>query len=95
VSVETGRLFARELNELRRRQGVSVRELARRSGVSVGYVGNLLAGRRGHRPSDGVLARLAAALGVEADHFTEYRRRRLLERHPELVDELYERVRPR
>lgn len=87
--------FARELDELRRRRGLSVRQLAARAGLSAGYVGNLLTGKRGHRASDDVIARFAAALDVDADAFAEWRARRALERAPELVDEAYRESRPR
>lgn len=81
--------FGRELDELRRRAGLSVRELARSSGLSRGYIGDLLTGHRGHTPSDDVVERLARAVGVPSDYFADYRRRRAFERFPEEVDELY------
>ena len=50
-----------------------------------------------HRPvpSKEVVARLAAALGVEPEHFREYRLRVIadrLEEMPDLVDRLYKRL---
>lgn len=89
--------FGEELDELRRRAGLSYRELARRARVDAGYICHLVKGRRGHRASDDVVERLAAALEVRPDAFSEYRRRRAIELFPALVDELYRRVarRPR
>jgi hypothetical protein len=46
-------------------------------------------------PSNGVIERLANALGVEPAHFLEYRVRVItdrLERMPDLVDRLYRRL---
>ena len=46
-------------------------------------------------PSNDVVARLAAALGVEPEHFREYRLRVItdrLEAMPDLVDRLYKRL---
>jgi hypothetical protein len=47
-------------------------------------------------PSDDVIAVLAKALGVEAEHFREVRIRRIaerLEKMPDLIDRLYKRLR--
>ena len=46
-------------------------------------------------PSKDVVERLASALGVEPEHFREYRLRVIadrLEQMPELVDRLYRRL---
>ena len=46
-------------------------------------------------PSNDVIARLAGALGVEPEHFREYRIRVITERleaMPELIDRLYKRL---
>jgi hypothetical protein len=46
-------------------------------------------------PANEILARLARALGVEPEHFLEYRVRVIterLERMPDLVDRLYKRL---
>lgn len=83
------RPFGEELDELRRRAGVSFRELGRRANVDAGYLNHLTKGRRGHRASDAVIGRLAEALGVPADYFAEYRHRRALERMAAEVDRLY------
>ena len=46
-------------------------------------------------PSNDVIARIATSLGVEAEHFREYRIRVItekLEAMPELIDRLYKRL---
>jgi hypothetical protein len=46
-------------------------------------------------PSNDVIARIAKGLGVEAEHFREYRIRVIterLEQTPELIDRLYNRL---
>ena len=46
-------------------------------------------------PSDDIVRKLAKALGVEAEHFREYRLRLItqkLEQMPELIDRLYRRL---
>ena len=46
-------------------------------------------------PSNDVIARIATALGVEPEHFREYRIRVItdkLEAMPELIDRLYKRL---
>ena len=46
-------------------------------------------------PADDVIERIAAALGVEPEHFREYRLRQItqkLEAMPELIDRLYKRL---
>ena len=52
-------------------------------------------GRNRPVPSNDVVENLAAALGVEPEHFREYRLRVIterLERMPELIDRLYKRL---
>jgi hypothetical protein len=49
-------------------------------------------------PSNDVIERLAGALGVEAEHFREYRLRVItdrLEQLPEMIDRLYRQLRPK
>jgi transcriptional regulator with XRE-family HTH domain len=85
------------LVELMKEQGVTFRALAARSGLSAGYLNHIVHGNR-PVPSNDVLARLADALGVEPEHFREYRLRVIterLERMPDLIDELFQRLRPR
>ena len=74
--------------------GVTYRELAARTGLSAGYLNHVVHGNR-PVPSNDIVERLAAALGVEPEHFLEYRVRTIterLERMPELVDRLYRRL---
>ena len=75
-------------------RGVTYRGLAEKTGLSAGYLNHLVHGNR-PVPSDEVVKRLAGALGVEPEHFLEYRLRVIterLERMPELVDRLYKRL---
>ena len=75
-------------------QGVTYRGLAERSGLSAGYLNHLVHGNR-PVPSNEVIARLAESLGVEPEHFREYRLRVItqrLEATPELADRLYRRL---
>ena len=62
-----------------RERGLSYRGLARETGLSAGYLNHLVQGNR-PAPSDAVLERLATALGVTVDRFTEHRLRRVGER---------------
>jgi transcriptional regulator with XRE-family HTH domain len=74
--------------------GVTYRELAARTKLSAGYLNHLVHGNR-PVPSDDVVKTLAEALGVEPEHFREYRLRRItarLEAMPELIDRLYRRL---
>jgi len=74
--------------------GVTYRGLASKSGLSAGYLNHLVHGNR-PVPSNDVVKRLAHALGVEPEHFREYRLRVIterLERMPDLVDRLYRRL---
>ena len=75
-------------------RGVTYRGLADDTGLSAGYLNHLVHGNR-PVPSDDVVKKLADALGVEPEHFIEYRVRVIterLERMPELVDRLYKRL---
>jgi transcriptional regulator with XRE-family HTH domain len=74
--------------------GVTYRALAETTGLSAGYLNHLVHGNR-PVPSDDVIKTLAAALGVEPEHFREYRLRVITERleaMPELIDRLYRRL---
>ena len=67
---------------------------AGRSQMAAGYLNHLVHGNR-PVPSKEVVSRLAGALGVEPEHFLEYRVRVIterLERMPDLVDRLYRRL---
>ena len=73
--------------------GVTYRELAARTGLSAGYLNHLVHGNR-PVPSNEVVKTLAGALGVEPEHFREYRIRVITERleaMPDLVDRLFRR----
>ncbi len=73
--------------------GMTYRTLAAKAGLSAGYLHHLVHGNR-PVPSNEVIGALARALGVEPDHFREYRLRALTERlaaMPEVLDRLYRR----
>jgi transcriptional regulator with XRE-family HTH domain len=85
--------FGPTIEALMSESGVTYRELATRTGLSAGYLNHLVHGNR-PVPSNDVVRTLAEALGVEAEHFREYRIRVITERleaMPELVDRLFRR----
>jgi len=85
--------FGPTIEALMAEAGVTYRELAARTGLSAGYLNHLVHGNR-PVPSNDVVRTLAKGLGVEAEHFREYRIRVIterLERMPDLVDRLYKR----
>ena len=85
--------FGPTVERLMEEAGVTYRGLAAKSGLSAGYLNHLVHGNR-PVPSDDVIKTLARALGVEAEHFREYRLRVItdrLERMPDLIDKLYRR----
>ena len=74
--------------------GVTYRGLAEKTKLSAGYLNHLVHGNR-PVPSDKVVRQLARALGVEPEHFREYRLRvitRKLEAMPDMIDRLYKRL---
>jgi transcriptional regulator with XRE-family HTH domain len=74
--------------------GVSYRALAGKTKLSAGYLNHIVHGSR-PVPTNDVIAKIAKALGVEPEHFREYRIRVIterLERMPDLVDRLYKRL---
>jgi transcriptional regulator with XRE-family HTH domain len=86
--------FGSTIERLMSDTGVTYRALAEATGLSAGYLNHLVHGNR-PVPSDDVIATLAQALGVEAEHFREYRLRviaRQLESKPDLIDRLYKRL---
>jgi transcriptional regulator with XRE-family HTH domain len=86
--------FGPTLERLMAETGVTYRALANQTELSAGYLNHLVHGNR-PVPSNAVIERLAGALGVEPEHFLEYRLRVIterLERMPELVDRLYRRL---
>src|SRR6478736_4743627 len=83
--------FGPTIESLMTEAGATYRELAARTGLSAGYLNHLVHGNR-PVPSNDVVKTLADALGVDAEHFREYRIRVITERlegMPELVDLLY------
>ncbi|MGH3051181.1 MAG: helix-turn-helix domain-containing protein [Gaiellaceae bacterium] len=86
--------FGPTVERLMNDSGVTYRELASRTDLSAGYLNHLVHGNR-PVPSNDVVQTLAGALGVEPEHFREYRLRVItdrLERMPELIDRLYKRL---
>jgi transcriptional regulator with XRE-family HTH domain len=86
--------FGTAIERLMDETGVTYRGLAAKSGLSAGYLNHLVHGNR-PVPSNDVVHRLAEALGVEAEHFREYRLRVITERleaMPDLVERLYKRL---
>jgi transcriptional regulator with XRE-family HTH domain len=87
--------FGATIEKLMDETGVTYRALADKTKLSAGYLNHLVHGNR-PVPSDDVIRTLAKALGVEAEHFREYRIRVITERleaMPDLVDRLYKRLR--
>jgi transcriptional regulator with XRE-family HTH domain len=86
--------FGPTIQSLMAETGITYRRLADRTGLSAGYLNHLVHGNR-PVPSNDVMASLARALGVEPEHFREYRIRYITERleaMPDLVDRLYKRL---
>ena len=86
--------FGPTVERLMGETGVTYRALADKTGLSAGYLNHLVHGNR-PVPSNDVVATLAGALGVEPEHFREYRLRVItdrLEAMPELIDRLYKRL---
>ena len=86
--------FGPTVEKLMDETGVTYRALADKTKLSAGYLNHLVHGNR-PVPSDDVIRTLAKALGVEPEHFREYRIRVITERleaMPDLVDRLYKRL---
>src|SRR5262249_53158209 len=86
--------FGPTIEQLMSETGVTYRALADKTRLSAGYLNHLVHGNR-PVPSDKVVRQLAKALGVEPEHFREYRLRaitRKLEAMPEMIDRLYKRL---
>jgi len=86
--------FGSTIESLMTEAGATSRELAARTGLSAGYLNHLVHGNR-PVPSNEVVRTLAEALGVEPEHFREFRLRVITERleaMPELIDRLYKRL---
>src|SRR6516164_6168675 len=86
--------FGPTIQRLMGEQNVTYRALADKTQLSAGYLNHLVHGNR-PVPSNDVVETLAHALGVEPEHFREYRLRVItdrLEAMPELIDRLYKRL---
>jgi transcriptional regulator with XRE-family HTH domain len=86
--------FGPTIERLMTENGVTYRGLAEQTNLSAGYLNHLVHGNR-PVPSNEVVRNLAAALGVEPEHFREYRLRVITERleaMPQLIDRLYRRL---
>lgn len=86
--------FGATVQALMAETGTTYRALAERTNLSAGYLNHIVHGNR-PVPATGVLRVLAAALGVEPEHFREHRIRVITERleeMPDLVDRLYNRL---
>jgi transcriptional regulator with XRE-family HTH domain len=87
--------FGPTVEKLMDETGVTYRALADKTKLSAGYLNHMVHGNR-PVPSDDVMRTLAKALGVEAEHFREYRLRVITERleaMPDMIDRLYKRLR--
>jgi transcriptional regulator with XRE-family HTH domain len=85
--------FGPTIEQLMDETDTTYRALADRTGLSAGYLNHLVHGNR-PVPSNDVMQTLADALGVEPEHFREYRLRVItdrLEAMPEMIDRLYKR----
>ena len=86
--------FGTAVERLMNDSATTYRGLAAKTGLSAGYLNHLVHGNR-PVPSNDVVERLAGALGVDPEHFREYRLRAItkhLESQPDLVDRLYRRL---
>jgi transcriptional regulator with XRE-family HTH domain len=86
--------FGETIERLMADTGLTYRGLAAKTGLSAGYLNHLVHGNR-PVPSKDVVVRLAGALGVEPEHFREYRLRVIsdrLEQNPDLIDRLYRKL---
>ena len=86
--------FGTTVERLMAETGLTYRSLADKTDLSAGYLNHIVHGNR-PVPSNDVLATLAEALGVEPEHFREYRIRAITERLeelPDLVDRLYRKL---
>ncbi len=86
--------FGPTIERLMVETGTTYRGLADKTDLSAGYLNHIVHVNR-PVPSNEVIARIAGSLGVEAEHFREYRIRVItekLEAMPELIDRLYKRL---
>jgi transcriptional regulator with XRE-family HTH domain len=86
--------FGPTVERLMLESGVTYRGLSEKTKLSAGYLNHLVHGNR-PVPSSDVVRILADALGVDAEHFREFRLRSITERleaMPELIDRFYRRL---
>ena len=86
--------FGPTVERLMGETGHTYRSLAEETKLSAGYLNHLVHGNR-PVPSNDVVKTLAGALGIEPEHFREYRLRVItdrLEQMPDLIDRLYKRL---
>jgi len=86
--------FGTTIERLMDETGVTYRGLAAKTDLSAGYLNHLVHGNR-PVPSNDVIERLAGPLGVEPEHFVEYRLRVIterLEQVPAMIDRLYKQL---
>src|SRR6266516_7759040 len=86
--------FGATVERLMGETGLTYRALADKTKLSAGYLNHRVHGNR-PVPSNDVVEKLAAALGVEPEHFREYRLRVItdrLEAMPDMIDRLYKRL---
>jgi transcriptional regulator with XRE-family HTH domain len=86
--------FGQAVTDLMQERAVTYRGLAGQTNLSAGYLNHIVHGNR-PVPANDVIVSIAKALGVEPEHFREFRLRVIvdrLERRPELVDRLYKRL---
>jgi transcriptional regulator with XRE-family HTH domain len=86
--------FGATIERLMGEIGLTYRGLAAKTELSAGYLNHLVHGNR-PVPSREVVTRLARALGVEPEHFREYRLRVIadrLEAMPDFADRLFKRL---
>ena len=89
--------FGTTIEKLLDETGMTYRALATKTNLSAGYLNHLVHGNR-PVPSNDVIERLAGALGIEAEHFREYRLRVIterLEKVPAMIDRLYKQLKGR
>src|SRR5688500_15541893 len=86
--------FGPTLERLMGETGVTYRSLAAHTKLAAGCLNHLVHGKR-PVPSNEIVQKLADALGVEPEHFREYRLRVItdrLEEMPDMIDRLYKRL---
>jgi len=86
--------FGATVERLMGEAGLTYRSLAEKTRLSAGYLNHLVHANP-PVPSNAVVDKMAAALGVEPEHFRESRLRVItdrLEAMPDMIDRLYNRL---